>query len=57
MAEKSSSKPRVVVVAAHPDDICCCGGLAAKYVKAGHEVWQLSVTLGETVRPPGAEQE
>lgn len=55
-SRKSTSKMRVVVVAAHPDDICCCGGLAAKYAKAGHEVWQLSVTLGETVRPPGEEQ-
>lgn len=57
MAKKSSAKPTVVVVAAHPDDICCCGGLAAKYAGEGHPVWQLSVTLGETVRPPGPEQE
>jgi LmbE family N-acetylglucosaminyl deacetylase len=49
-------KLTVVVVSAHPDDICCCGGTAAKYARAGHELIQLSVTLGETVRKPGPEQ-
>ncbi|MFB3892559.1 MAG: PIG-L deacetylase family protein [Phycisphaerae bacterium] len=53
----SSRKLTLVVVAAHPDDICCCGGLAARYAAEGHAVWQLSVTLGETVRPPGPAQE
>ncbi len=57
MASADPLQPVLVVVSAHPDDIGCCGGLAAKYVKASHTVWQLSVTLGETVRPPGPEQE
>ena len=57
MALENPAQPTLVVVSAHPDDIGCCGGLAAKYVKMGHTVWQLSVTLGETVRPPGPEQE
>lgn len=47
----------LVVVSAHPDDIVCCGGIAAKYARRGHSVIQLSVTLGETVRKPGPEQE
>ena len=47
----------VVFVSAHPDDITCCGGVAAKYSRQGHSVTQLSLTLGETVREPGPEQE
>lgn len=47
----------LVVVEAHPDDIACVGGIAAKYAEMGAEVYGLSVTLGETVRKPGPEQE
>ena len=54
---KQFKKLNVVVVSAHPDDICCCGGTANKYAQQGHHVVQLSVTLGETVRRPGPEQE
>ncbi|HHN46769.1 MAG TPA: hypothetical protein ENN09_04935 [Planctomycetes bacterium] len=49
--------PVLVVVGAHPDDIACVGGTAALYAASGHNVVSLSVTLGETVRPPGPEQE
>ncbi len=47
----------LVVVGAHPDDIVCVGGIAARYSAGGSKVYSLSVTLGETVRKPGAEQE
>jgi LmbE family N-acetylglucosaminyl deacetylase len=55
--ERDAEKLTLVVVSAHPDDIVCCGGIAAKYARRGHSVIQLSVTLGETVRRPGPEQE
>ena len=51
------AKDIIVVVNAHPDDICLVGGTVANYVNAGHKVHSLSVTLGETVRPPGPQQE
>jgi LmbE family N-acetylglucosaminyl deacetylase len=48
----------VVGVGAHPDDVGIgAGGLLASYVKRGHQATILSVTYGETVRPPGPEQE
>jgi len=52
-----AKKDIIVVVNAHPDDICLVGGTVANYARAGHKVFSLSVTLGETVRPPGSEQE
>jgi LmbE family N-acetylglucosaminyl deacetylase len=51
------AKDVLVVINAHPDDITLVGGTAAKYAKAGHKVFSLSVTLGETVRRPGPEQD
>jgi LmbE family N-acetylglucosaminyl deacetylase len=48
----------VVGVGAHPDDVGFgAGGIIASYVKRGHRATLLSVTYGETVRPPGPEQE
>ena len=48
----------VVGVGAHPDDGGGgAGGLIASYVKQGHRATILTVTYGETVRPPGPEQE
>jgi len=48
----------IVGVGAHPDDVAVgAGGLIASYVKRGHRATILNVTLGETVRPPGPEQE
>ncbi|MBN1807798.1 MAG: PIG-L family deacetylase [Planctomycetes bacterium] len=52
-----NEKEVLVVMNAHPDDICCVGGIAAKYSAEGHKVYSLSVTLGETIRKPGPEQE
>lgn len=57
MADSREKKDTLVVVGAHPDDICCVGGIAAKYAARGSKVYSLSVTLGETVRKPGPEQE
>jgi LmbE family N-acetylglucosaminyl deacetylase len=53
----ATRKNTLVVVGAHPDDIVCIGGVAVKYAKIGYKVVNLSVTLGETVRKPGPEQE
>jgi LmbE family N-acetylglucosaminyl deacetylase len=48
----------VVGVGAHPDDVAVvAGGVIASYVKRGHRATILSVTFGETVRPPGPLQE
>jgi LmbE family N-acetylglucosaminyl deacetylase len=48
----------VVGVGAHPDDVAVgAGGVVASYVKRGHRATMLTITYGETVRPPGAEQE
>jgi len=48
----------VVGVGAHPDDIGYgMGGVVASYVRRGHRATILNVTYGETVRPPGPEQE
>jgi LmbE family N-acetylglucosaminyl deacetylase len=48
----------VVGVGAHPDDVAVgAGGVIAQYVKRGHRATILTVTYGETVRPPGPEQE
>lgn len=48
----------VVGVGAHPDDVGVgAGGLLASYVKRGHRATILTVTYGETVRPPGPQQE
>jgi len=44
----------VIGVGAHPDDVGFgAGGLIASYVKRGHRATILTVTYGETVRPPG----
>jgi N-acetylglucosamine malate deacetylase 1 len=48
----------VVGVGAHPDDVAVgAGGVIASYVRRGHRATIVSVTYGETVRPPGPEQE
>lgn len=48
----------IVGVGAHPDDVAVgAGGVIASYVKRGHRATILNVTYGETVRPPGPEQE
>jgi N-acetylglucosamine malate deacetylase 1 len=48
----------VVGVGAHPDDVGVgAGGVLAQYVKRGHRATILTVTYGETVRPPGLKQE
>src|SRR5438094_1017669 len=48
----------IVGVGAHPDDVGIgAGGVIASYVKRGHRATILNVTLGETVRPPGPQQE
>jgi LmbE family N-acetylglucosaminyl deacetylase len=48
----------VVGVGAHPDDVGVgAAGVIASYVKRGHRATILSVTYGETVRPPGPAQE
>jgi LmbE family N-acetylglucosaminyl deacetylase len=48
----------IVGVGAHPDDVAFgAGGIIASYVKRGHRATLLSVTYGETVRPPGPQQE
>ncbi|MCC6445811.1 MAG: PIG-L family deacetylase [Armatimonadetes bacterium] len=52
-----AARDTLVVVSAHPDDIVCCGGIVARCARAGYRVVQLSVTRGETVRPPGPQQE
>jgi len=57
MTRSAGEKDTLVVVGAHPDDIACVGGIAAKYSARGSRVYSLSVTLGETVRKPGPEQE
>src|SRR5438552_7125103 len=47
-----------VRVGAHPDDVGVgAAGVIASYVKRGHRATILNVTYGETVRPPGPEQE
>jgi N-acetylglucosamine malate deacetylase 1 len=53
-----AEKLHIVGVGAHPDDVAVgAGGVIASYVKRGHRATILNVTLGETVRPPGPEQE
>ena len=48
----------VVGVGAHPDDVGVgAGGLIASYAQRGHRATILTVTYGETVRPPGPQQE
>jgi LmbE family N-acetylglucosaminyl deacetylase len=48
----------IVGVGAHPDDVAVgAGGVIASYVKRGHHATLLTVTFGETVRPPGPMQE
>src|SRR6185369_14891039 len=48
----------IVGIGAHPDDVAVgAGGVMASYVARGHRATILNVTLGETVRPPGPEQE
>src|SRR4051812_11241081 len=48
----------IVGVGAHPDDVAVgAGGVIASYVARGHRATLLTVTYGETVRPPGPEQE
>lgn len=48
----------VVGVGAHPDDVAVgAGGIIATYVRRGHRATILNVTYGETMRPPGPEQE
>ena len=48
----------VIAVGAHPDDVGFgAGGIVASYVKRGHRATILNVTYGETVRPPGPQQE
>src|SRR5436853_5612744 len=61
-AQESKPTPadqlHIVGVGAHPDDVGVgAGGVIASYVKRGHRATILSVTYGETVRPPGPEQE
>jgi N-acetylglucosamine malate deacetylase 1 len=53
-----SDQLHVVGVGAHPDDVAVgAGGLLVKYANMGHRTTILNVTFGETVRPPGPEQE
>ena len=48
----------IVGVGAHPDDVAVgAGGVIASYVQRGHRATLLTVTYGETVRPPGPQQE
>jgi LmbE family N-acetylglucosaminyl deacetylase len=54
----TSEQLHIVGVGAHPDDVgFAIGGLVASYVKRGHRATILNVTYGETVRPPGPQQE
>ena len=55
---EAAERLHVVGVGAHPDDVAVgAGGVIASYVKRGHRATILSVTFGETVRPPGPQQE
>jgi LmbE family N-acetylglucosaminyl deacetylase len=55
---KPEERLHIVGVGAHPDDVAVgAGGVIASYVKRGHRATILNVTFGETVRPPGPEQE
>src|SRR6476469_9117405 len=61
-AEEPDNKPaprlHIVGIGAHPDDVAVgAGGVIASYVKRGHRATILNVTFGETVKPPGPEQE
>jgi len=63
-AGRAQEQPRppeplhIVGIGAHPDDVAVgAGGVIASYVKRGHRATILNVTFGETVRPPGPEQE
>jgi N-acetylglucosamine malate deacetylase 1 len=48
----------IVGVGAHPDDVGVgAGGVIASYTRRGHRATILNVTYGETVRPPGPDQE
>jgi len=48
LAEKIVDRLKLLVVGAHPDDPeTGCGGIMAKYVKNGHEVVSVYLTLGE----------
>jgi LmbE family N-acetylglucosaminyl deacetylase len=54
----SGVRLHVVGVGAHPDDVAVgVGGLIASYVQRGHRATILTVTYGETVRPPGPQKE
>jgi LmbE family N-acetylglucosaminyl deacetylase len=54
----SHDQLHIVGVGAHPDDVGeGVGGLIASYVKRGHRATIVNVTYGETVRPPGPQQE
>ena len=54
----TTERLHVVGVGAHPDDVGVgAGGVIASYVKRGHRATILTVTYGETVRPPGPQQE
>src|SRR5688572_27899034 len=58
MSTSRNDQLHVVGVGAHPDDVAVgAGGLIATYVARGHRATILNVTYGETVRPPGPEQE
>jgi LmbE family N-acetylglucosaminyl deacetylase len=55
---KSAQRLHIVGIGAHPDDVAVgAGGVIASYVKHGHRATILNVTFGETVRPPGPQQE
>jgi len=54
----AAAQLHIVGVGAHPDDVGWgAGGVIASYVKRGHRATILNLTDGETVRPPGPEQE
>ena len=55
---EAEERLHIVGVGAHPDDVAVgAGGVIASYVKRGHRATILNVTYGETVRPPGPQQE
>ncbi|HVG98786.1 MAG TPA: PIG-L family deacetylase [Chloroflexota bacterium] len=58
LTERDAAPLHVVGVGAHPDDVAVgAGGLIASYAGRGHRTTILTVTYGETVRPPGPQQE
>jgi LmbE family N-acetylglucosaminyl deacetylase len=57
-AAQTGERLHVVGVGAHPDDVGVgAAGVIASYVRRGHRATLLTVTYGETVRPPGPLQE